>query len=84
MPTHRQRLKPDDLVVIKDELGDEVMGLFDDVKVVRIPNGTLAIVVRVLQTDNDRYRPSDAEDVLVLCKGMLIKVWDEECELVPQ
>jgi hypothetical protein len=91
-------MTPGDLVFIRDELSDGVLGLIDDVKIISIPNGSLAIVIRTLESqvrDADEFsKPTPTKgpsplleaadvDVIVLYEGKQVKVWDVECELVP-
>ena len=91
-------LTPGDIVIIRDDLADEVLGLIDDVKIIRIPNGSLAIVIRTLESqgrDAEEFGKMPPEkspspiretadiDVVVLYEGKQVKVWDVECELVP-
>ena len=80
--------QPGDMVVIRDDLGEDVIAVNKD-RVVRIPSGSTGICVSVFdaRASNKSERkaarvPVGVYDVDVLVNGMLVTVWDEEVELM--
>lgn len=80
--------QPGDMVVIRDDLGDDVIAVNKD-RVVRIPSGSMGICVNILDSRASNKNEREAGrgsvgiyDVDVLVNGMIVTVWDEEVELM--
>jgi hypothetical protein len=76
------------MVIIRDDLGDDVIAVNKD-RIVRIPSGTTGICVNILdsRSSNKSEREtgrgvSGVYDIDVLVNGMIVTVWDDEVELM--
>ena len=80
--------QPGDMVIIRDDLGDDVIAVNKD-RIVRIPSGTVGICVSILDSRSSNKNEREAGrgvsgvyDIDVLVDGMIVTVWDEEVELM--